>query len=111
MLTKQRIAELRKGRGCLVPKPNAKEHFITSHEYKDRLCDCQVLELLNAIETLTQAIRAVECESDLHHLAVTNCFGCRLLSVTEAALAKVYGEEVSDGKMMDMAAKQARGET
>jgi hypothetical protein len=51
-----KLAEMRKGLVCLVPRPNA-ESVITSHERT--LCDCQVLEIITALE------QALESEARL----------------------------------------------
>lgn len=59
-----------------------------------------ILELVDAVEMLTEALKGyTEADDDPD--------GAPITWAASEALAKVYGEEVSDGKMMDMAAKQA----
>jgi hypothetical protein len=49
-LTDEQKAELQEGRGCLIPRPGVA--MPSCHEFKDSLCDCTVLALLDEIEAL-----------------------------------------------------------
>lgn len=82
MLTKERIAELRLNRRC-VTRDGLGGKF-KQHEHTGRLCDCQVLELLDAVETLTEAIEAK---------VKLDAFGISSNGILCEALAKVYGEQ------------------
>lgn len=94
MLTKKRVAQIKQSR-------------LHGNLY---MPGSDIDALVDAVETLTEALdyygfKIVADSMNTGKNQITTATGLK----ARQALAKVYGEEISDGKMMDMAAKAARG--
>lgn len=45
---------------CLVPGPDAKEHFITSHERFNGFCDCEIEEIVSELRSTRERLASAE---------------------------------------------------